>query len=398
MRNTLNKYAGRIKQSIKSLTDRIFCSSMYIIARSEHLPPILSDAVKCVVYIINDLALFLCDFPRAKASMLTGKDWCVVFVGCDGEYPEMENLIFQGQEIEMERLSKVLIWRLPKQTLSWLESGVDLVVCKLSRFFPWRPTAQYSFSGPDAVEQVLDLPDSLDDLLVGRRIAQNRRRIRKAERQGLRYRFSQSLIDLRFFYNEMYLPSVKRRHAEMAKLSSFQDHKCWLKHGGLLLVSQNDGPIGGSIIAQSSKVCRGIEYGILHCDSALMKKGAASLVIWCSLLWAKEQCATQFDLGGSDPWCSSGIFQYKSRWGARVERHVLNSRPIWIFLSNQLPESLRKRINQIGMVSELDGKHYRVYIPAVNEELRNDKIQEALKRGLEGVAVVQPGFVHAVNP
>ena len=398
MNSILNKYLGQIKQLVKNLSGRVFISSMYIIVRSERLPPIFKDAAKWVIYIINDFAWFLRDFPRVKAFKLTGEDWCVVFVGGDDEYLAIKNLIFQDQGIHVELLSKVLVWRLPQQTLSWLESGVDLVVCELSRLFPWRPTAPYSFSGPDSVIQVVDLPDSLDNLLFGRRIEGNRRWIRKAERQGFSYRFTQSLIDLEFFYDEMYLPFIKERHAEMARVSSFEDHERWLKDGGgLILVSQNDRPIGGSIVIQSSKVCRFLEYGILHCDLDLIKKGAVSVVTWCALLWAKAQCATQFDLGGSEPWCSNGTFQYKSRWGARVERHVLNSRPNRIFLSNQLPESLRKRINQTGMISEIDGKHYRVYVPALNEESRNDQIQEALRRGLEGVAVVQPGCVRAVT-
>jgi len=263
------------------------------------------------------------------------------------------------------------------------------VVCELSQICPWRPTALYSFSGTDTVVQVVDLPDSLDNLLIGRRIEGNRRWIRKAERQGLSYRFTQSLSDLEFFHNQMYLPFITKRHAEMANLSSFEDHKRWLKHGGLILVSQNDKLIGGSLVTQSGEVCHFIEYGILNCDLDLIKNGAVSLVVWCSIQWAKAQGAMQFDLGGSRPWCSNGTFQYKSKWGAHVEGHVLNSRPNWIFSSNRLPDSLRERINQIGIISELNGRFYCVYFPAGGEEFMDDRIQDAIKNGLNGILKLQ---------
>lgn len=397
MKNILNKYVGQMKQLIKDLYGQVMVSSMFIIVRSERLPTFLSDVVKWAVYLIDDFFRFLRDFPRVKAFKLTGEDWCVVFVCGDDEFHVIKNLIFQDQKVQIELLSKIPIWRLPEQTLFWLESGADLVVCELSRLCPWKPTAPYSFSGPDCVSQFINLPDPLDKLLVGRRIEGNRRWIRKAERQGLSYRFTQSLIDLEFFYNEMYLPFIRKRHGEMADISSLEDHAQWLKHGGVILVSVNDRPIGGSIVTQSSEVCHFIEYGIFQGDLDLIKKGMVSVVIWCSLLWAREQGATQFDLGGSDPCCSNGTFQYKSRWGARVERHVLNSRPNWVFLSNQLPESLRKRINQVGMISEIDGKHYSIYLPEVNEKLGNDQTKKALKSSLDGVAVVQKGSVQLVT-
>jgi hypothetical protein len=393
MKNTLNKYAGQLKQLMKDLSTRVLSSSMYINASAERLPSVLSYAVKWIMYLIDDFAWFLRDFPRTKAFKLTGKDWSIVFVGGNERYPEIKNLIFQDQEIQIELMSKVPIWRISRNTSSWLESGVNLVVCELSRLCPWRPTARYSFIGPETVIQMLDLPDSLDDLLVGRRIEGNRRWIRKAERQGLSYRFTKSLIDLEFFHNEMYLPFIEGRHAELARLSSFENHKHWIKQGGLVLVYQNDRPIGGSLLSQSGKVCHLIEYGIMHCDLDLIKRGAISSVIWCSLLWAKEQGATQFDLGGSNPWCTNGTFRYKARWGARVMRHFLNSRPNWVFLSNQLPRLLCERINQIGMITEIDRKHFCLYIPTADEEFTNDQIQKALKSGLEGVAVVIPGSV-----
>ena len=184
MNNILNKYVGQIKHLIKDISDRVISSSMYTIIRAERFPLVLRDAVKWTVYKVDDFVWLLYDFPRIKAFRLRGEEWCVVFVGVDGEYRVIMDIIFQDQEVQVEQLSKVLAWRLPAQTSSWLESGVDLVVCELSHLFPWKFTAPYSFSGPDLVIQALHLPENLEDLLVGRRIEGNRRWIRKAEKQG----------------------------------------------------------------------------------------------------------------------------------------------------------------------------------------------------------------------
>ena len=397
MKKILNRYAGQVKRYIKDLTYRMDDTAQGIVFWSEGLPKILQSAVKCITFTIHDFVRFLRDFPRVKAFRLTGNEWSVVFVGGDDEYRVIEDLIFQDQEVQVELLSKVLVWKLPAQTTFWLESGVDLVICELSRLFPWKPTAQYSFTGPDLVVQVLQLPENLEDLLIGRRIEGNRRWIRKAEKQGLSYRFTRSLKDLEFFHREMYVPFIGGRHGETAHLSSLEDHERWLKYGGLILVSLNEELIGGAIVTRSGEMCHFIEYGILHGDSELLKKGAVSLVVWSCLQWAKEQGAERFDLGGSQPWCSHGILQYKSKWGARVEQFRLGSRPKRTYLSNRLPESLRERINEIGWVSEAGGKHYCVNIPAGNEELDDDRVQEALRRGLDGSVIIRPGSVHLIT-
>jgi hypothetical protein len=393
----INKYIGQFRQFIIDMSDNVIFSSMYYIVRADKLPPLLGDMLKSVIYFLNDVAWFLRDFPRIKAFCMRGENWSVVFVGGYDGYPEIQDLIFSDQEVQVEHMAKVPMWRLPKQTSIWLDSGFDLVVCELSRLCPWKPKAQYSFDVPDRVTQVLDIPESLDDLLSGRRIRGPRRVIRQAEKQGLSYRFTQSTDDLKFFYHEMYLPYIKSRHQELANLCSIEDHERWLPHGGLIMVSRNGDLVGGSLITISNRICQGIEMGILQCDPELIRSGANSLIVWSNLLYSKEQGASKLILGGSHPYCSKGYFRYKARWGARVKRHELNSRPNWVFLSNQFDDSLREHINQKGLISESSGRFYRTFIPDHNNSVTDELKQDASKSGLEGLAVIRPGGVQFLN-
>jgi hypothetical protein len=195
----------------------------------------------------------------------------------------------------------------------------------------------------------------------------------------------------------MYCPFVKNRHGEKAQLASLECQMRWLKLGGLILISLNGQPIAGSLVVNTGKICHGIEQGILHSDLNLIKNGAIALIFWCCILWAKEQGIAEFDLGGSHAQCSNGAFSFKAMWGARVVPHLLNSRPSWTFLSDQFPDTLRQRLNQIGMICEIDGKFYCMYIPVGSKEVMGKHIKKAFKDGLDGVALVQPGFTQLVT-
>jgi hypothetical protein len=385
------RIAIRIKKWINFLLDRISSLCNFLIIWSGVFPAVIRDAIRGFAYFLGNLALFVEGIPRMDAYWLKGKEWTIVFVGYPIGFKTVLNLFFENQEVTTQILERVFVWRLPKQTKVWLSAGADLVICELSQTFPWKPSAAYSFSGPDWVMQVLDLPASPEDLLVGRRIHGPRRRIRQAEKMGFGHRFTRSLDDFHYFYSEMYLPFIRARHGEQASICPMSDQlRRWFKLGGLVLVTQNDQPVAGTLVIRTGKLCHGIEMGVLHNDAELFNLGVIALIQWSTILWSHSQGAKQLNLGGSHAWCSNGSFDFKAQWGARVvkwDKPTLH----WYFHSNHLPASLLAKLNQIGYISEHQGKFYYTYIPTEASENLEEKLLEASMHGLSGVALVQDG-------
>jgi len=394
--------ATRIKIGINFLLDRVMDLSLFLLTWSRTLPGLIQRGVNTTAYFIGDSAWLLRDFPRLNAYQLKGDQWTVIFAGSQVGCLEVQHLLFGSQEVSQQMLPRGWLWKLPEQCASWLDARADLVVCEISRFCVWKPSAAYAFTGPDWVAQLLEIPASPDDLLVGRRIHGPRRRIRQGEKNGFSYRFTRSKEDFNYYYEHMYLPFVETKHGVKALTSPYNDlYNRWFKLGGLLLVTRYNQPVAGSLVIHTKDVCQGIEMGVLHNDPELLQAGINSILVWSTILWSHQKGAKQLDLGATHAWCENGSFDFKAQWGARVVRRAKIT-PNWTFLSRRLPDPLRERLNQIGKISELGGKFYCTYLPAEGpqnpDELSlNDRVQDALMHGLAGIALVQPGSIKTVT-
>ncbi|MEW6405985.1 MAG: hypothetical protein AB1649_29720, partial [Chloroflexota bacterium] len=107
-----------------------------------------------------------------------------------------------------------------------------------------------------------------------------------------------------------------------------------------------------------------------------------------------------FDMGGTRAWRSNGSFASKQRWGAQVVRRK-KIYSTWAFLADNLSPSLQDYINQLGFISEIDGKFYRVLLdteaaPAPETNLQNE-FATSVSEGIDGLLVISPGR-HQIIP
>jgi hypothetical protein len=389
----LLRIAKRFKIVINFFLDRITDLCNYLIFWAAIFPTPIQNLIKTISYFIGNLVLWLVNFPRMDAYKLTGKEWSITFVGSREGLQAAQELFFEAQESTTQVLERVKVWKLPEQSKDWLAGGADLVICELSRLTPWKPSAVYSFSGPDWIMQIIDLPASPEEILVGRRISSQRKRILKLEKNGFSYHYSRAREDFLFFYHHMYLPFVNARHGSQALIVPLEDqHNRWFKAGGLILVTESNQPVAGAIVIRTGKICYNIEMGVLRGAPELMEAGVIAFLDWSTIQWCYTQSAKQLCLGGSQAYCSNGSFDSKTKWGARVVRQK-RVNPLWFYLSDHLPDSLRERMNQIELVSEQKGKFYCTYIAEPDAEDLERKVQEALRQGLSGLALVQNGTV-----
>ncbi|NMC80568.1 MAG: GNAT family N-acetyltransferase [Chloroflexi bacterium] len=367
------------------------CNRVLLLAERYHNPfqSILQDAARA----IGDWLWHLRELPRLPAYRLRNGEWCIIFVGGKQGCLEIQEPIFKNREVTVEEIGRYPVMKLGTQVNQWLNSGADLVIAETSRHRPWKNSTPYSFVVPLWVQQIMKIPDDPEMLLTGTRMHNPRRWIKHAWANGFDFYHSRSLQDFELFHKEMYLPFMQDRHGEKALTSTFQDqYDRWFKKSGLIMVTRNGQPVAGELIYRAGDVCMGIEMGVLHSDMELIKLGINSLVAWSTILWCHQQKLRYYNLGSSHGWCENGPFIFKALWKAKVVRRK-RLHPVWTFMAQDLPETLRTRMNEAGFIAEAGGKFYRALLaeepPACESYART--LIHTTRKGLAGLALVTPG-------
>lgn len=391
IKSTMRELYRRAKVWLNYCLDRIIDLCDMVLMDAYRVPWSTGQRMaKLMARYVGDVSWLLRALPRLPAYKLISSDWSIIFVGTEQSLKEIRALFFE--EARQQELGRITLWKLSAQARQWLAQDIDLVVCELSRIHPNRPQARITFTAPVWIQQVLAIPEPLVSLIAGRKHNHLRNRINRAQKAGFHYRFSQTKADFDHFYYDMYLPSVKNRHGDLALVTPYQDqYQRWFTKGGLIIVSQNGKPVAGSTCYIAGHTCYTIEAGILGADPHLFQQGINTLRIWSVIAWGNNQGAKTFDMGGTHAWRSNGSFAFKQSWGAQVVRRKRIC-GTWTFLAQNLPPALQERINELGFISEIGGKFYNVVLgtdPTSIVEAEVDRgLSMAKDQGLHGLAVI----------
>lgn len=125
------------------------------------------------------------------------------------------------------------------------------------------------------------------------------------------------------FFTNMYQPTMRARHGERAKGETRQSAlECmFLRRGVLLLMRGSDGrTVAGALCRygnrKNSLILRLV--GVRDADPALYDDGSFKALWVLVLRWASARGMKFADLQGTEPFISSGNFQWKKRLGAVV--------------------------------------------------------------------------------
>ncbi len=152
------------------------------------------------------------------AFLAEGNAGRIVLAG--GESEESWHSLLTGffpEGYQIGTLGRIALWRLPSMTAEWLKT-FDLVLCRISQSNPWSIHSAYEFDALFRVEQILPLDGTFEHVIDSIPDGNTRRKAHRVMRAGYTVRFSHSLEDLRYFYEEMYRPTVLARHGAEAEL------------------------------------------------------------------------------------------------------------------------------------------------------------------------------------
>jgi hypothetical protein len=193
-------------------------------------------------------------------------------------------------------------------------SKYDIALC------PANPATEVFFSNlgwliiPRLIDCVIDLRKPLKEKFDSHNIKKQIRRLRNSD---YTFKIFNSELALKEFYDEMLIPTVKRRHQELAFVSRFEDLKEKLKNGYLLAVYRNSKWVAADLVVrEGNKILRAANTGWRNGDISLLKHRVNDALTFELINRAKNEGFAFLNLGNCLPFIDDGVFKFKLKWKA----------------------------------------------------------------------------------
>jgi hypothetical protein len=199
------------------------------------------------------------------------------------------------------------------------ESKSDIVIGDLAWPYYLGIAASGFLRVPPQIAHRIALP--VDWPSVERRLSARkttRDELRKIEKFGLTFRITRDMASIDKFYDTMYLPYARSRHAQLMDVEP-RDTIAKIGTGGALIeVIHHGAAVGGGILHRTDRVMRFMWLGIVEgLDAAL--QGAVGAALYCfSMRHAIDARCAEINLMYAPANLNNGIHRYKRKLGARV--------------------------------------------------------------------------------
>lgn len=264
----------------------------------------------------------------ARVSRLSREIFCTdawIIHGCEAVSGEPLKILYAGDPMHMSYISHLVfgerssathigkksIWALRKLVKS---GGND---CSLA-MIEGHALHVALFKGEHDLFIPLWLDSHVETPVTGR----NRSSIsslKSIEKSGLTYTITTAPEDLRDFYYNMHLPSMRGRHGDGAFLDPFQKIMEPVTRGEceLLSIRMGDEAIAGVMILKNETPPELWKCGVRDANPAYFKAGGMAGVYAFSSQYLHAQGHAVMNLGGTRAFLSDGVLFYKTKFGAR---------------------------------------------------------------------------------
>ena len=197
----------------------------------------------------------------------------------------------------------------------------DLVVLERPVGMKTWPTTGEWFRAPLWVRMVKNLqPGTTDEQIQATYRKHQIKNIKLTRKTGLFRKISHDGEDFKYFYESMYVPSMKLRHGAYGGIVDFEYYQVLTRKGFLMWICLPDGiKVAGSIFIERHGVLYGVLNGFLNGDPQWLQKGALSAIYIFTYEYAVEKCIRFVDVGEVMPILTNGLYNHKKRWGFNPE-------------------------------------------------------------------------------
>lgn len=298
-------------------------------------PPFVQRAMMPFLHQVKEIARLLAQ-PYMPLYELKGQNQAgpltVTYGGLGYAKPMLKDLLFLEEPAERE-IGRVLVWR-PGDLVHSLTS--DLTIIESGWHLIRKLPRQSAITLPFRVQLVLDIRGEWEEVVQRFRRDARRNDIRKAQKLGYEYEISHNKTDVTMFYRDMYVPTMQKRHGDLAALLPKQEAYQLMRHGCLFLTKRDGTYVAGGLCHVWQGILEFKEMGVLNGDKQLMREGAVGAMNYLRIRWAHQQKFQGVNLGTCWPYLS-GIFRSKRKWGATVSIPPHEHKRIWIRIQRSTP-------------------------------------------------------------
>ncbi len=178
---------------------------------------------------------------------------------------------------------------------------------------------------PAFVAMRVDLAGTDDDFL--RALPRSARSdISRTSKRGFTFDVVQDASWAQEYHDRFHRPSVSRRHGDDGFVMRPEEMVRWIEAGrGEFVRLYHEGQIvGGLLNERRGEVYHLQRLGWLDGSVEWTRLGVVPAMEWFSIQRARALGCTAIQFGGTPPVVENGVFQFKSKWGARMDAASTN--------------------------------------------------------------------------
>jgi hypothetical protein len=201
-----------------------------------------------------------------------------------------------------------------------MSAAADVVVLDLG----WPYNRRFSRRGgylevPDWINLAIGFPAAWEEVVSGFRRTARKHDLRLIRRNGYRCEAVNSRAAIEEFYDEMYVPFVKHRHATEPVIAPKSHVIKRALQGQLLQVFRGDEIVAAGVIYPEREIMFSLWMGIPRKYVDDQPEAAISALYFFGIKYAFDNGYEVFDFTGTRAFLGDGAYQFKRRWGPAIE-------------------------------------------------------------------------------
>ncbi len=321
----------------------------------------------------------------------TGKDLCLLFVGGKSFPAFLKDLMFREMPI-VEQKGWVFVWKI-KDIKKKYCCEVDAVLVSCDQFYQQFLHKDDFFVFPHMVDMVFDHSEEFTEL--SNRFSRNTKRdIKKMEERMFSYEITSDVEKLKMFYIDMFLPTLSKRIGKRDTFTpDFMFMRYLMEMGYELMMITEDGNYACGGFFYQNKDNTYLKYsGVLEGKISLIEKRASTAIYYFFIRESLKRKVKKIVFGGVRPFFYDGLFQYKGKWGMKVEPYSLIPKVIGLSIVNE-NEAMKQFLINNPFIS-INEKDEFVGLVFVDEDMDKEKVEKKAEKrfnisGVEGFQFVR---------
>ncbi len=246
----------------------------------------------------------------------SGEPLRALYFGSGHHRAYLLDLIYREHRVD-SRQEGLKAWN-ARRPIERLGRDVDLVLADL----PWPYQKLLAGGGfmasPAWVCQRMALAERWEDVFGPLRRSARREDLRGIRKHGFEAGLVNGEPAVRRFYEELYVPHLKRRFGEAAYVEPPWKIRYCVEHGALMEIRRDGRLVAAQVLWDDRGSLQFLWAGIVDEEFAAQSRGVFPALFYFGILRAFENGCTEVDYCGSRPVLTDGTFRLKRRWGGRV--------------------------------------------------------------------------------